>query len=394
MWLNRLKAAPTVWVALSGGVDSMTLLHWASQLELANLKAIHINHNIQSSSDAWAQFCVDQARKLNVVCTVRSVQLTDTDSLETAARMARYEVFETLLSKGDILLQGHHANDQAETLLFRMLRSSSWRSLRAIPETRTVGEGSLYRPWLKTAREQIEQYAADHRIDYVTDPSNQDDSIDRNYLRHRVLRPLIRRWPHVIERFSMLASDAQTHLSAQSDLAAFWLDANVQSDRFGDWMSFKDLASLVPESRAVVIAHWLQRNGGQALPSLQPLYSDPASLSSSKWIAKLDSLELYADQSRLRLETPVIRRAVDAPVMFKGQQLACLGELAVERFHPLGRAHSQRVKKLLLEWQIPARYRYKVPVLRSSDQIVFIDQHWAEGIELDECDSCPIWPNG
>ena len=391
-WLNRLKAAPSVWVALSGGVDSMTLLHWASQLGLANLKAVHINHNIQADADAWASFCVAEAAKMGITCVVHSVLLGDQDSLETMARDARYEVFEQLLASDDVLLQGHHANDQAETLLFRMLRSSTWRSLRGIPAERPLGKGIIYRPWLNVPRSKIERYAADNQIDYVSDPSNLDDTIDRNYLRHKILRPLIHRWPHVIERFAALSVNAQAQFEAQNQLASFWLQHQEQNDRFGPWLDLNSLEKLAVATRQVVVGEWLQAKGVTPTSSLQPIYEEPYRLMSTNWKLTLGDHEIYVDQHRLRLQSPKLELAVKSKVWLEGIELEQLANVSVERFHPQGRDRSQRLKKLLQEWQVPARYRPYVPVLEHNGVVLLIDHHWAFGEKHPQHNAEINWP--
>lgn len=188
-------------VAFSGGCDSSALLHWLceyrrqEQLDCA-LSAIHINHGLHPQADAWQQHCED-------FCAVRDVPLTlctvavppQGASLEDRARKERYRAFEGHLQRGDLLVLAHHADDQAETILMRMLRGSGPGGVAGIPSRRRLGSGELVRPLLSVSRQALEDYACACSLRWVEDDSNADEQHDRNFIRHRVMPLLRQRWP-------------------------------------------------------------------------------------------------------------------------------------------------------------------------------------------------------
>lgn len=204
--LATLKKAQRLQVALSGGIDSLSLLvalcRIAKAEPLPSINAIHVNHQLHPDADAWADRCAEFCRYLGVDLTTRVISVVDSgNGPEAAARQARYEVFESLLMAGDLLLMGHHQDDQAETLMLRLLRGAGPRGLSAIPESRVCGQGILLRPLLHTPRSVIEAFAASESLLPITDSSNSDTRYDRNFIRHEVLPVLERRWPHYRDSF-------------------------------------------------------------------------------------------------------------------------------------------------------------------------------------------------
>ncbi|HOY22944.1 MAG TPA: tRNA lysidine(34) synthetase TilS, partial [Cellvibrio sp.] len=112
------------WIALSGGLDSCVLLHSLTELNLpVKLHALHINHQISSNANAWEAHCAAMCARLNIAFTAVKVDVKNSGrGIEDAAREARYTVFEQQIKSGDYLLTAHHADDQAETLLLRLMR--------------------------------------------------------------------------------------------------------------------------------------------------------------------------------------------------------------------------------------------------------------------------------
>jgi len=205
--LATLKKAERLQVALSGGIDSLSLLvalcRIAKEESLPSINAIHVNHQLHPDADIWADRCAELCRSLGVDLTIRVISVVDFGKgPEAAARRARYEVFESLLLLGDLLLMGHHQDDQAETLMLRLLRGAGPRGLSAIPESRICGQGALLRPLLQTPRSVIEAFAASESLLPITDSSNSDTRYDRNFIRHDVLPVLEQRWPHYRDSFA------------------------------------------------------------------------------------------------------------------------------------------------------------------------------------------------
>ncbi|WP_228141690.1 tRNA lysidine(34) synthetase TilS [Marinobacter sp. X15-166B] len=208
--LRSVRADSDLVVALSGGLDSVLLLHAAAAIHQhsgRNLSAIHINHQLQSNAAEMEQFCRALCADLQVPLTVERVEvplsaneLARAGGLEENARDARYRAFDQHLNDGEILLLAHHGDDQLETVLFRLLRGTGVAGLGGMPRERALGRGRLYRPLLAFSRHQLEQWACDLQINWVDDPSNVDHIYDRNFLRGVVIPPLKARWPNLLRR--------------------------------------------------------------------------------------------------------------------------------------------------------------------------------------------------
>ena len=189
-------------IAYSGGMDSRVLLHLMASLGAEagyGIRAVHINHNIQPESRAWAGHCRDVCRSLGIELEVLDVDASrpGKESPESWARHKRYSAIENLLAEGEVLLTAHHRDDQLETFLLRLLRGAGVLGLASMRAVRRFGGGLHARPLLKYSREQLLAYAQLHGLDWIEDPSNTDIRPDRNYLRHKVVPAIEGRWPSV-----------------------------------------------------------------------------------------------------------------------------------------------------------------------------------------------------
>lgn len=185
-----------LWVALSGGRDSVVLLHLLAQAGWeGRVGAIHVHHGLSPRADAWRTFCQALCTQLGIPLQVRPVQVArhSGQGLEAAARAARYQAFAEL-GTGCLLL-GHHAGDQAETVLFNLLRGAGVAGAAGMPLERQLGTLRLLRPLLAVARQEIAAYARRHDLTWVEDESNANPGFSRNFLRHEVLPRLIGRFP-------------------------------------------------------------------------------------------------------------------------------------------------------------------------------------------------------
>lgn len=209
---NDSASTTTFWVGLSAGVDSTVLLHALSQWavksqrqEQIKIKALHVHHGLSDNADAWAQqaqnFCAQLQQKLHldIECIVERIQLNEThDGIEQAARKARYNVFEKYCQDRDVLLQGHHLDDQFETFFMRALRGSGLTGLAGIPAQRSlsrVNQCQILRPLLTLEKADILAYAKHHQLVWVEDESNQDSQFDRNWWRNELLPQIWQRYP-------------------------------------------------------------------------------------------------------------------------------------------------------------------------------------------------------
>jgi len=417
--LHRLapwRTAPRWHVALSGGLDSTVLLHQLATLARTDtfppLHAIHVHHGLQAAADAWPQHCQRLCDALGVPLTVVRVQVAPGASLEAAARSARYQAFEQALGAGEVLLTGQHRDDQAETLLFRLLRGAGVRGLAAMPEQRALGVGHLVRPLLHISRTQLQAYAQAHHLDWVDDPSNTDTRFARNYLRQDVMPLITGRWPqaaqtlaraasHMAEAQGLLAELAEGDLRAAATPGAFpWL--NVPS------LELAPLVALSDARQRNALQHWLA--GFTRLPDTQhwaswPDLRDAAPSATPVWALGDGHLlraggrlwwlsELWRAEPQGEVHWPMPAEPLDLPG--NGQVRLCglapQGRVQVryrqggEVMHAPGRGRRD-LKRLLNETGLPPFVRGRLPLLFVDGQLTAVanlpaiggngvDLHW------------------
>lgn len=197
--LAELPPGPLL-AAFSGGLDSTVLLHALAQSAAARargLRAVHVDHGLHGDSANWSQHCRTFADALGVELATRTVEVARHPGygLEASARRARYGEIEALLQPGEIVALAHHRDDQAETVLLKLLRGAGPEGLGAMRPLRRLGRGYAWRPLLGLPRAALREYADHHRIEWIGDPSNADPTIDRNFLRLQVMPRILRRWP-------------------------------------------------------------------------------------------------------------------------------------------------------------------------------------------------------
>lgn len=254
---RNVRNGERVTVALSGGLDSVALLHVARRL-LEHVTAVHVDHGLSPNSSKWAEFCRHLCAEWNVPLVVRKVvvPLGTAAGIEASARKVRHDVFAAL--DADWVLLGHHRGDRAETTLFNLLRGAGLRGMAAMPER----NGRLLRPFLGVGREEIHAYVDKHRLRWVEDESNADTRYSRNFLRHSVLPLLKRRFPAAEIRLTAAARRLQEAADLLDDLAR--MDLGGHAAVFP--LAVSVLADL-PEPRARNVLRYVLCSSGLGIPS-------------------------------------------------------------------------------------------------------------------------------
>ena len=250
-----------VCVAFSGGLDSAVLLHALAGLTAIRqrgLRAVHVNHRLQPQSSQWAAQCAATAAALDVEFVGLAVDVLRQPGagLGADARRARYSAIVGVLRPGEILALAHHRDDQAETVLLKLMRGAGPEGLGAMPRLRPLGENFLWRPLLEIPRAMIREYAKQHQLAWINDPSNADVTLDRNYMRLEVMPNLRRRWPEAdasIAQSARWARAAAAFIDAQAQLALAGIRAPDPLTLYvQDWLELPDAL------RDPVLRHWLR----------------------------------------------------------------------------------------------------------------------------------------
>ncbi len=253
--------AVSLCVALSGGVDSTALLVALKRATRSptRLRALHVDHGLRPAAKQWAAECRRLARRLGIPLQVLTTKISRVpgESLEAAAREARYRLLGSELRPAEILLTAHHVDDQLETVLLQLFRGAGLPGLAGMPALAPFAAGWLARPLLSRSRAELEEWARSEGLSWVEDDSNVEETLDRNYLRRRIL-PLIRaRWPGsaaAVARSARHVAEAQTLLDALAR-------ADVDRASYGESLSVKTLRALPLNRRRNALRFWITRAG-------------------------------------------------------------------------------------------------------------------------------------
>lgn len=390
-------------VGYSGGMDSHVLLHLlAMQCESGpdrTVEAVYIDHGLQAASVNWGEHCARVCYALNIPFRIVRVNAHPAlgESPEASARSARYAALAAELTPDAALLTAHHLDDQAETLLLQLLRGAGPHGLAAMPTLARLGQGWLLRPLLNTDRAELRAYAHAHNLHWIEDASNIDTDFDRNYLRHRILPLLQERWPavnRVLARSARLCAEAADWLDEQADrdfavvvttrLEALSIPALRELNEFRQrnvlrrWL--RKIGLPVPDARQLQrILHdvltaardrqpCIRWPGGEvrryrdqlyAMPSLAPHNGRQAFV----WRSDSQGYPLLELPGLGMLQLQETVGAGLRPEVLTGAALEVRFRRGGERFRPVGRQHSQELKKLLQGAGIPPWQRERLPLL-------------------------------
>jgi tRNA(Ile)-lysidine synthase len=406
-------------VAFSGGADSTALLAAVGALQPAQLRAIYVDHQLHADSARWGRHCRKVASSLGVRFEVRRVRVARGrgESLEAAARAARYAALGAALQPGEALLTAHHEDDQLETVLLQLLRGAGVAGLAAMPACAPLARGLLVRPLISVPRLQLRAWARTQALEWVEDASNADERLDRNYLRARVLPAILARWPAApatVVRGARHAAEAQRILET---LGA----ADVARASHGAMLSAAVLRALPPGRRRNAMRSWITR-AGHLVPSARRLEEIAGPLLAARadahpqvaWDGTIvqrqgDLLAIRARPAAPARRAPAVQPRGNGAIRWQWRRerqralaTGC-GTLALrrdvrgpldldalaatlvvrarrggERLRPLRGGSRRTLKSLLQEARVPLEERARMPLVYAGARLVAVADRWLD----------------
>ncbi len=255
-------------VSYSGGLDSTVLLHALATIRAGAgiaLRAVHVDHGLQPGSADAAERCRLASLQFGIPFGVIRLGLEPStgESIEAAAREARYAVLGGQLAPGEWLLTAHHRDDQLETVLIQLLRGAGVAGLAAMPARARLGQGWHARPLLEVDRAELADYAVRENLSWQQDPMNDETRFDRSWLRTRVLPAIRERWPAAAATVARSAS----HLAEASKLLAEVAANDATGVLDGGCLSLEGLKCLSRERRVNLLRWWLRQQGLRPPPA-------------------------------------------------------------------------------------------------------------------------------
>jgi len=394
--------------ALSGGVDSVLLLHVLRKLSGRHgfhLSALHVNHGISQYSDSWQAFCKRLCETLSIPLDVKRVDVNRDggEGLEGAARRARYGIFAEVTAEWLVL--AHHRDDQAETLLFNLLRGAGVGGAAAMPVVRGFANRpglGILRPFLESSRCEIEDYARKEGLVWIEDESNADTRHARNFLRHRVFPLMRERFPGchaVLARAAANFAESEGLLEelARSDAALVMREGRIITSQLAklDNARARNLLRHVLRCEGIdqpdsVRLHEIVRQVCFAAPDRRLSFDlgDRVLYRYRGEVWLIPHAEAGADiewqgEDRLKWGAAVLRFKALMGVGISREKLdsGCVRLVlrrGGERFQPDSRRPRRELKKLLQEHAVPPWERSRMPLLWCGSDLV-----WVPGIGID-----------
>jgi|YelNatPaOPRAMG01_1025707.scaffolds.fasta_scaffold00001_145 tRNA(Ile)-lysidine synthase len=426
-----IRKGEHVLAAVSGGVDSVVLLHLLVAVREAyslTVTAAHLNHGLRGEeAERDEQFVLDYCRRLEVPCfcekrDVRRYAQVHRLSEEMAARAVRYDFLRRLKREtgADVIATAHHADDQVETVIDHFLRGSGLAGLAGM----TVRRGDIVRPLLWATRAEIERYALDHSLAFRVDRSNFDLGFRRNRIRLELI-PYLRRYfnPSLREavlRTSQIAWEVENYLQdralqvlSEARTRARRGEVVLDLGRLGQQPALIQKYVVIAAFEALGGNRWhldhdrleraaqLIREGTSG--SLLSLGSGIGMVKSQAQLAiqKMGRLEfcyvvpiggrVSLPELDLTIDTEVVDRTTYAQQVGLDQRVEFVdldvmqGELRVrnarpgDRFHPLGASGSKKLSDFFTDAKVPVFERWRTPVLTDERNII-----WVCGLRLDD----------
>lgn len=422
---NMIGCADKITVALSGGADSVVLAHALYCLRGLygyELSAVHLNHNLRGEESMRDErFVRDFCAKLNIPITVYSEDIAAgakaaKRGVEEYARERRYTLFCDLCeSAHSLLATAHNADDAAETLIFNITRGSGIAGLCALKPVRD----NIIRPLINVSRAEIERYAADNSLDFVTDSTNLCDDYTRNNIRHNILPQLKAINPSFLSAAARLSDSARCADDYISAKAAELMNgcADVQSlarehdavvseyirrlcvDEIGKTPEFSQISDALhvikKGSGAVSVCgkNQLYIENGRVKIGV-PTQCDDAPFCVAVTGAAAETpynqyrfsvLDIKEYEKQRKINNLLLKNALDYDKM--GNSLVLRSKTAGDKALLCGRDCTKSLKKLFCEMKIPQKLRNRLAVLSNDKQDVL----WVEG--FGSCDAARVDDN-
>jgi len=416
-------AGDRVGVAVSGGADSVFLLHALQALAPRwnlQLRVLHLDHGLRGEESAGdAKFVGELAERLGLACHVAQCDVgglkwKDRDNLEQTGRRARREFYMGFLRDGslDLVATGHTRSDQAETVLFRFLRGSGTAGLAGVRPVTTDG---MVRPLIETEREDIERYLREAGISWREDSTNASPDFARNRIRHSLLPQLTREWNPALRenlaRTAEWAQDEEAYWEAEIErLAALRFTVRPPAVLFrsedmrtappavarrlirraiqlvkGDLrdICFQHVERILRMARAGEGDGRMQVPGLDVCRSFDWIRVAPPGTAPREFRLPVQPPGEFVLPDGSRVKVELIESSGECNCVYNSKVVAILnwgeesGSVELrnwrpgDRYHPIGRAKPEKLKFLFQEARIPLWERQEWPILTIGENIVW-----------------------
>ncbi len=385
-------------MGLSGGRDSVVLLHALKQVKAGSISAVHVHHGLQPAADDFLEFCQNICKCWEIPFYFECIKVSGTEGLESNARKARYSALASYISdENTCLITAHHQLDQALTLLLQLGRGAGLAGLAAMPMLKAFSKGWHGRPLLQVSDEIFNKYARQEKLSWIEDPTNQEPVYLRNYFKQKLWPVLLTAVPGAEVSIVRSSQHIQSALAICEEVAI----ADLETLKLhNDSVLLDPLLQLSKHRQANVIRSWLKILNKKA-PNTKRLEEflrqlailgqkeNKDSRTSLKWaegVLAYSRGRVYFIATKIPLEAPAVSR----PPLLKGandlsaEYLASLGidltkltgplslkkRIGGEKYYSSKLNKKRSLKKYLQENNIPVWQRENSWLLFQGESLV------------------------
>lgn len=407
-YLDALRAKHWL-VGFSGGLDStvlLFLLHRFNQrhpeLKL-DISCVHVNHGLSIHANDWQSHCQAFCHHLGIPFVAKTIELdvNRRGNLEQRAREARYQAISDVSSKNTVLFLGHHLDDQAETLLFRLARGAGPSGLSSMAPWSETSSGVKFRPLLAVSKQELDAFAVENNLTWINDESNEEDEFDRNFIRNQLIPLATERWPsfaHNLARSAALCAEQQQLLDEQCE-------QHLRAVSEGETLNITLLRGFSSAWQSQILRRWLMLKN-VPMPSVAQLAqlkdqilnakedSVPTINIDGRCISRFqDRLYLYQQKSINKVAANVWDTHVDSELSFNHQhfKLEQCGEFEPgfylqgpsidvsvggfsRRFKPYDSQVSKPLNQWFKLWKVPPWERHLVPIFSQDNEVLQVGE--------------------
>jgi len=322
-----VKPESTLLLALSGGLDSVVLLHLLANIKNDfpfNLYALHVHHGISQNANTWATFCKQQCDLLNVALEIKHVCVDGAGlGIEAEARKLRYEAlfnFKLNDNSPDFIVTAHHLDDQSETLLLQLFRGAGVKGLASMAAVDS--ERRLLRPLLNSTRASLLDYAQVHNLNWCEDESNRNHDFNRNFVRHEVLPLLSSRYSAI----NTVLARAASHIAEASNLIDTLASLDAANLLFENSLCLVGLGQIEDVARIKNVLRWWFASNGLLMPNASQIDEVVRQLLHAKPDAAIGIKLQHLTLKRYKQRAYLVKSQLKVPfdIIWKGEETLIL----------------------------------------------------------------------
>lgn len=404
--LNQFANAKKFWIACSGGMDSIVLLHLFYSIKnkiSQDIEVLYVNHGLQKEADDWAEFCKGQCQQYEI--PFAQLQITEScpkgESIEAWAREKRYALIDKVMSKNDVLFTAHHQDDQVETFFLQALRGAGPRGLASMPIIKKRENYFHARLLLNYSRDDLKYYAEENKLIWQEDKSNFNSRYDRNYFRHKLAPVIEERWPAYRETINRLI-DNQKEYKALLDEVAF-SDIKLAQNKNINSLDLDVVKKLSLERQKNIIFVWLKElnlktPGSRNIEKIisDVIYSTIEQSPCVNWenvevrrykniVYASKKIKEHDTNAEYNWEPETVLNISDETLVAKSELGKGVSKLKMkgadfivryrqggEKIHPSDYSHSTTVKQLFQERAVLPWLRDRIPLIYINGELVVI----------------------